>query len=242
MKNWTPTLALACLSLVPTTPVLAAVFADPPTIPAAPTANTPTQARVLHNSCSGDVPIAVVQTGAVIELRLVDPDCPILPPGPMEQDVALGVLAGGNYDLRLVDVTDAQHPQLMDEAVVNVGAVPCAANALCLQGGRYEITVQWRAHDASTGIGHPIPLTNETGAFWFFADDNYELMVKVHDGCELNNRFWFYAAGLTDVLVTVHVKDTLGGFERTYTNPLGTPFEPVGDTETFQCICEICGS
>jgi len=240
MKNRVRIVALTCLALVAGGPLLAATFAEPPTIPGAPSANTPTQARVVHNGCSGDVPIAVVQTGNVIELRLVDPNCPILPPGPTEQDVLLGTLAAGNYDLRLVDVTDAQHPMVMDEVVVNVGAVSCAANALCLQGGRYEVMVQWRAPDGSTGIGHPFPLTAETGAFWFFADDNYELMVKVHDGCELNNRFWVYAAGLTDVEVTVNVHDIFVGFQRTYTNRLGTLFEPVGDTQTFQCICEIC--
>jgi len=241
MKNRVRILASTCLALVAGGPLLAATFAQPPTIPAAPSANTPTQARVLLDTCTADdVPIAVVRTGSVIELRLAEPHCPILPPGPVEQDVLLGTLAGGNYDLRLVEIGDPQHPLVTDEAVINVGAVPCAANALCLQGGRYEITVQWRAPDGSTGIGHPVPLTEETGAFWFFADDNYELMVKVHDGCELNNRFWVYAAGLTDVEVTVNVHDIFVGFQRTYTNRLGTLFEPVGDTQTFQCFCEIC--
>ena len=46
---------------------------------------------------------------------------------------------------------------------------------------------------------------------------------------------WFFAAGLTNVEVTMTVTDTYSGISKTYTNPAGTPFAPIQDTGTFPC-------
>jgi hypothetical protein len=35
--------------------------------------------------------------------------------------------------------------------------------------------------------------TTDTGAFWFFAAANVELIVKVLDGCALNGAHWVFA-------------------------------------------------
>jgi hypothetical protein len=60
-----------------------------------------------------------------------------------------------------------------------------------------------------------------------------ELVAKVLNGCGVNNHYWVFLAGLTNVSVTVNVEDTLTGDTQTYTNPLGTPFLPVQDTKAF---------
>ena len=43
----------------------------------------------------------------------------------------------------------------------------------------------------------------------------------------------FYAAGLTDVKVTLRVADTVAGEVREYSSPMGTAFAPIQDTDAF---------
>ena len=71
------------------------------------------------------------------------------------------------------------------------------------------------------------------GSFWFFSPTNIELDVKVLDGCALNNRYWFFAAGLTNVNVVLTVTDTLNGTEKIYVNPKDHVFETITDTDAF---------
>ena len=50
---------------------------------------------------------------------------------------------------------------------------------------------QWEsAEDA--GAGAAVPLTNDTGYSWFFNEDNVEVVVKVLDGCDFNQRYWVF--------------------------------------------------
>jgi len=112
---------------------------------------------------------------------------------------------------------------------------PCTpgAEALCLgTGGRFRVTATWSA--ASTaGAGKSFGLTADTGAFWFFAPANLELVVKVIDGCAVNGHHWVFAGGLTDVGVIVTATDTVTGQSRSYANPAGVPFPPLQATSAF---------
>ena len=113
---------------------------------------------------------------------------------------------------------------------------PCTADAttLCLQGDRFSVTMTWRTPRGSAGLGRAIELTDDTGYFWFFQESNVEVVVKVLDACvERFRRFWVFAGGLTNVEATLVVIDTATGFQRTYANPLGTPFEPIQDVQAF---------
>ena len=47
--------------------------------------------------------------------------------------------------------------------------------------------------------------------FYFFDPANWEMLVKVLDGCEINNHFWVFAAAATDVEYTLTVTDTETG-------------------------------
>lgn len=113
---------------------------------------------------------------------------------------------------------------------------PCVAGdeRLCLAGGRFRVEATWST-DAGDGRGHAVSLTPDTGYFWFFAGTNIEVIVKVLDACGVNNRFWVFASGLTDVGVTLRVTDSLTGAVRTYVNPRGAPFSPRQDTNAFAC-------
>jgi hypothetical protein len=92
---------------------------------------------------------------------------------------------------------------------------------LPLQGGRFLAGVRWTDHAGHTGVGRPVPLTGDSGYFWFFDHDNAELVVKVLDGRAFNGHFWVFYGALTDVAYVLEVKDTLTGAVKTYTNPAG---------------------
>jgi hypothetical protein len=111
---------------------------------------------------------------------------------------------------------------------------PVADAALDL-GGRFRTTVGWSTAAAS-GYGHPLPLSADSGLFWFFDPGNVELLVKVVDGCALNGHHWVFAAGLTDVETEIAVRDRVAGREVRYRHPGGTPFDPVQDTAAF-AVC-----
>ena len=60
-------------------------------------------------------------------------------------------------------------------------------------------------------------------------------MVKVVEGCAVNDHFWLFASGLTDVEVLITVTDTTTGRTRRYFNPQGKAFAPVQDVGAFPC-------
>lgn len=111
----------------------------------------------------------------------------------------------------------------------------CAAGptSLCLSGGRFRVDVTWKTPDGRTGAGQAVPLTADTGYFWFFDPSNVEMVIKVLNACGYNSRFWVYAGGLTNVQVNVTVTDTMTGTAKTYTNPQGTGFKPIQDSSAF---------
>jgi len=102
--------------------------------------------------------------------------------------------------------------------------------ALYLSGGRFRIDATWRTAKGATGTGQAVPLTDDTGYFWFFDPANVEVTVKVIDACSLNHRYWIFAGGLTNVRVDLRIADTATGVTKTYSNPLGTSFKPILDT------------
>jgi hypothetical protein len=110
----------------------------------------------------------------------------------------------------------------------------CTANptTLCLSKGRFIVTAQWKTAGGS-GTGQAVPITSDTGYYWFFGSTNVEMVVKVIDACSFSNRYWVFAGGLTDVNVTLTVMDTKNGAVRTYTNPMGVAFQPIQDTNAF---------
>jgi hypothetical protein len=112
--------------------------------------------------------------------------------------------------------------------------VPCVPGDahLCLNDNRFQVDAQWTANGTS-GAGHAVPLTTDTGYFWFFADTNIEVVIKVLNACALNQRYWVYAGGLTNVKVHLTVTDTQSGAVKTYDNPQGTAFRPVQDSSAF---------
>ncbi|HEX9670099.1 MAG TPA: hypothetical protein VGC93_11515 [Thermoanaerobaculia bacterium] len=103
---------------------------------------------------------------------------------------------------------------------------------LCLQEGRFLVEVAWELPGGAAGAGQAVPLTGDSGAFWFFGPDNLELLVKVLDGRPVNGRFWVFFGALSDVEYTLTVTDTATGAQRSYVNPAGT-LASRADVEAF---------
>jgi hypothetical protein len=113
------------------------------------------------------------------------------------------------------------------------GSCNATNTRLCLAGSRFRVEATWTTPNGDSDAGRAVSLTSDTGYFWFFSNTNVEMMVKVLDGCALNNRYWVFAGGLTNTRVRLTVTDTRTGAVKTYNNPQGVPFQPIQDTGAF---------
>jgi hypothetical protein len=95
------------------------------------------------------------------------------------------------------------------------------AEALVLNGGRFTAEVSWRDPFGGQGLGRSVPVTDDTGSFWFFDPANLELLVKVLDGRPVNGHFWVFVGALSNVEYTLIVTDRSTGRQRTYRNDQG---------------------
>ena len=91
---------------------------------------------------------------------------------------------------------------------------------------RFSVEVEWRDYAGNVGSGRWLWFGSNTGdtsgLFWFFNDDNWEMLVKVIDACHLDDaRFLILAAATSDVEYTLRITDTATGNSREYFNPLG---------------------
>ena len=151
--------------------------------------------------------------------------------------INIGPLEAGTYRLRVTPPPVNVLPPYSVEAE-HVFTVAPAGPGLLLQGNRFHVSATWNFSEHGPSTAQAVPLTRESGYFWFANADNVELVAKVLDGCAVNDHFWVFLAGLTNVEVKVTVEDTLTGETQSYTNALGTPFLPVQDTDAFDG-CEL---
>jgi PKD repeat protein len=112
---------------------------------------------------------------------------------------------------------------------------PCVATstAMCLSNNRFQVSARWETQQGDSGDAQVVKLTNDTGYLWFFNESNVEVVLKVLNGCGLNNNYWVFAGGLTNVWVELSVVDTTTGQFWTRVNPQQTAFQPIQDTSAF---------
>jgi hypothetical protein len=120
--------------------------------------------------------------------------------------------------------------QVLDRSieVLESDIEPCApdANTMCLNNGRFKVEVTWNDHHGATGPGMVAPCgTDDSGLFYFFNEDNWEMLFKVLNGCNYNNHYWVYFAATTDVGFNVRVTDTMTGFTKAYSNKSGVDLD-----------------
>jgi hypothetical protein len=100
------------------------------------------------------------------------------------------------------------------------------------------VYVEYEGHQGGHGLGTAVPFrSDDSGSFWFFHRDNWELLVKVLDGCAVNGHYWVFFAAATNVGFDVHVVPRRHGIDqgRIYRNELGHRADAVTDTAAFAC-------
>ncbi len=121
------------------------------------------------------------------------------------------------------------------------GGAECTAGptTFCLNGGRYRVEVTWTDFAGNSGAGQTVAggSTADSGLFWFFDESNWELMVKVLDGCAVNGNVWVFGAATSDVEFHITVTDIQTGATKTYSNPLGNAAQAITDTSAFPTGC-----
>jgi hypothetical protein len=113
-------------------------------------------------------------------------------------------------------------------------------NALCIED-RFLVEIDYQTSQGGglSGQAQPVSLSSlgvdRGGLFYFLNPTNPEVLIKVLDGCSINDRYWvFYSAG-TNLGLEVRVTDTVTGQSAEYANPDLTPAAPVQDTSALPC-------
>ena len=149
-----------------------------------------------------------------------------------------GLVAVYHLDGSGVDSIGGHNGSLTNAAfLTGAVALSCGsttATALCASGSRFSVTSKWQLTDGTTGIGHVVPGSSaDSGNFWFFGPDNWELLVKVLDGCPVNNRKWVFSAATTDQHYSLVVTDVKSGQTKRYFNYSGNAAPAITDTDAF---------
>jgi hypothetical protein len=177
----------------------------------------------------------VVKDGNVLRVIADTPDgCfsayPPAPDTPFE--VELGRLEPGSYTIELWLRDD--DPE--DNRLAATFAMTVAPAIARLRGGRFELNATWRTAAGGTGLAQLVQETSEDSAlYYFFNRSNWEMMVKVLDGCAINGHYWVFAAASTDVEYDVTVTDLATTRTFAFGNQLGVPAAAVGRIDAFPC-------
>lgn len=120
----------------------------------------------------------------------------------------------------------------LDAGTISADGVSAAT--LSLLNGRFSVSVTYRTASGQSGSGMVVPgvTSADSGLFYFFGAENWELLVKAVSLCGLpgTNFYTVIAAAATDVEFRLVVTDNVAGITRTYENPLGTKAVAVRDS------------
>ena len=159
--------------------------------------------------------------------------CPAGATGSLPGDAAPGDGQGSTAsDTLAAPVPEALAPEPAPSAA---GTCTMDGTTLCLLSYRFQVRATWQDYGGNTGTGKAVALTEDTGHFWFFDGRNIEAVVKMVPFCgNGSGNVAVYAGGTTDLKVTLEVKDVVTGLTKSYTNPLGTPFQLIREGP-FSC-------
>ncbi|MEM1203118.1 MAG: hypothetical protein AAGN66_07800 [Acidobacteriota bacterium] len=134
---------------------------------------------------------------------------------------------------------DEQCSQILnlDDLTISTEAGRClpSSSRMCLQDGRFQVEVTWKDFAGFTDDAQVVPFGSaDSGLFWFFEADNWEMLVKVLDACGVNGHFWVFSAATTNVEYTLRVVDTETGQSKEYFNALGNAAAALTDTSAFE--------
>jgi hypothetical protein len=106
---------------------------------------------------------------------------------------------------------------------------------LCQVQGRFKLTMTYRDGAGVTQDAKTVPFAGEGHGLFSTGDpaQRWTALVRVLDGCGVNNRYWVFAALTTDEEVSLTVTDTEASVSQSYDNTLGQTASPVTDVDAF---------
>lgn len=113
------------------------------------------------------------------------------------------------------------------------------SRALCLDGGRFEATVEWSRsvvgrEDRNRDFRRvTLPEAPNSGFFASPSREEPQILVNVVDRCAESGHYGLDLAAVTDLEFTLRVRDTQTGRTRVYFHPAGGAPETVRDMEAF---------
>ena len=163
-----------------------------------------------------------------------------------------------DYRVRIVDHAEGGKPveyerSAEDPLILDRWAFPCSplappsvregtcepgAGTLCLRNDRYAVEAEWWTAGGEAAGAKVVPQsTTDSGLFRFYDPGNWEILIKVLDGCSANGHHWVYGASTTDLGYSIRVTDTVTGLLREYRNEAGRPAAAITDSEAFPSAC-----
>jgi hypothetical protein len=107
------------------------------------------------------------------------------------------------------------------------------ASTLCLRD-RFAVSGEWRTGPSTEGDAGVVSFqTFQSGLLHFFGESNWEIQIKLLDGCGLNDRYWVYYAASTTLFFRVEVLDVLRGVQKIYFNYPGEPAVALTEIDAF---------
>ena len=123
------------------------------------------------------------------------------------------------------------------------GYCEAGAETLCLRDSRYQVRINWWNGEGQNGTARVVHAgTNASGLFRFFHQTNWEVLVKLLDGCPHSAYIWFFGAATTDFGYRIVVTDTVTGGFREYENEPGQPAPAITDVVAFDSECSNAGA
>ena len=108
--------------------------------------------------------------------------------------------------------------------------------SLCLGHGRFRARIHYQTPAGVAGAGRAAPArSDDSGLFSFFSENNWEMLVKVLDGCAINGHTWVFAAGATDVGFELDVEDLTTGARWSAASAAGAPATAITATDALAC-------
>ena len=149
----------------------------------------------------------------------------------------------------LAPVPNTLSTRVADFSVTNTGQDLCVPdeNTLCIDrlpgDQRFRITMTWSTavNGGQSGVATVTPLSdlgfNNAGLLSFFPGTP-EVLIKVLDACDFNNRFWVFAAPTTELGFELVIEDlvakALGASSSTYTYRLTNT-----DSQTATAVSDL---
>lgn len=170
-------------------------------------------------------PLAVVR-GGNHQVHLLGPSIS-WSPAPEGWPVSIGRLPAGSWRVLVENTAEIR---------VEVKEPPAGPGGPVLLAGGFEVEAAWSTLAGEQGQARLVqPPSRDSALFYFFSQANWELMVKVLDGCALNNHYWVFGAASTDVGYTIDIRRLNSTQTYHYENPLGRTAPAITDIEAFPC-------